>query len=400
MNPQTSSDAESTPSVKSNPLKPALIAFSFVLLASLLFIKPYLIRAVIYNFPDIYDYKHFSNRAVHAGKAEPWEVALDPKFKPDTTLEHRLKDLKTTSLLVVQNGKIVYEKYDLEGGPQVLSGSFSMAKSIIALLTGFALQDHQIQSLDDPLIQYLPEWQYKSLNPEDPALARASVTLRRLLTMTAGSNWSEDYVNPFGITTESYYGDDLFRTALRQQVIVKPGSVFNYQSGVTQLLGMAVSRAVHQSLADYASEKLWIPLGAEHEALWSLDHEDGLEKAFCCFNATARDFARLGQLVLQKGMWKDHSLLNTAYLEEMVKPHQVLDRKGEPTNYYGFQWWIEQSHQGPVYYMRGILGQYVLVLPFKNAVIVRLGHKKGERIDHTFEEVKLLIDWAEQGFSP
>ena len=212
--------------------------------------------------------------------------------------------------------------------------------------------------------------------------------------MTTGLNWDESYFNPLSITTEAYYGDDLYHTALRQRPVREPGTVFAYHSGASQLLGMVVSRATKRTLAEYASVKLWIPMGAETEALWSEDHEDGLEKAYCCFNATARDFARLGQLVLQDGIWNGTQLLNKEYIQAMITPHQIPNDKGVKTDFYGYQWWIEQTDQGPVPYARGILGQYIIVIPQKNSVIVRLAHKKGEHAGHTYDEVKSLIAWA------
>ena len=367
-------------------VKLGIYGFLVVLLVSMFSIKPYLPRALYHNFAKIYDYRFFQNRVISAKPPGlPWVKSSLSIAQPDPETQKWLDDLGTTALLVLENGQIVYEKYDLSGGPDVISGSFSMAKSIVAVLYGFALQEGRIKSLNEPISNYLMEWEGSD---------QGKITIKNLLTMASGLNWQEAYVNPFSITTEAYYGTDLRMTALRQQMSGVPGERFSYQSGNTQLLGLILSRAVNMNLAYYASAKLWKPLGAEKDALWSLDHEDGMEKAFCCVNATARDFARIGELVRLNGKWNGQQLLNESYVHEMLTPHQIPGEDGKPVDYYGYQWWIMNTPSGPVPYMRGILGQYVIVVPQKNRVIVRLGNKTGERENHHPVELRALVNWA------
>ena len=349
--------------------KVALYGFLFVLMGVLYFLKPYLPRAIYYNFANIDDYKIFSNRMVKAASpGQPWSMFSVQNPGPSAATQKQLDELKTTALLMLDHGAISYERYSNGGGADEISGSFSMAKSILGLLTGFAIQDHAIQSINDPISKYFPAWS------EAP---QGEVTIKQLLQMTSGLNWNESYSNPFSVTTEAYYGEDLFITSLKQKLILDPGTYFQYQSGTAQLLGFIVSSTTNKTLSQYASEKLWIPLGAEKDALWSLDHDEGMEKAYCCFNARARDFARLGQFVLQGGQWNGKQLLDADFVRDMIKPHGVADETKLPTNYYGYQWWIYQSTQGPIPYARGILGQYIIVIPQKARVIVRLGEKAG-----------------------
>jgi CubicO group peptidase (beta-lactamase class C family) len=367
-------------------VKLGIYGFLVVLFVSMLSIKPYLPRALYHNFAKIDDYRFFDNRVIAAKlPGEAWPSGEQKMADPDPQTQKLLKDLGTTALLVLENGKIVYEKYDLSGGPEVISGSFSMAKSIIALLYGFALQEGRIKSLNEPISNYLTEWE---------GTDEGKITIRNLLTMSSGLNWQEAYSNPFSITTEAYYGSNLHMTALRQRSIEPQGTHFVYQSGSTQLLGLVLGRAVNMNLANYASAKLWKPLGAEKDALWSLDHEDGMEKAYCCVNARARDFARLGELVRLDGKWHDQQLLNSNYIHEMLTPNQLPDDSGKPIDYYGYQWWILSTPQGNVPYMRGILGQYVVVVPQKNRVVVRLGMKSGKQESHHPEEIRALVQWA------
>jgi CubicO group peptidase (beta-lactamase class C family) len=363
----------------------AVTGFLVVLLGCMLFLKPYLPKAILYNFAGIEDYELFPNRIVAVGQVQPWATDTAIKINLPSDLDALLTDTKTTAVVVIQNGKIVFERYSLDGAENKISGSFSMAKTIVALLTGIAIDQGSIASVQDPMELYLPEFKNR---PE------GKITIEQLLQMSSGLNWDESYFNPFSITTESYYGFDLYRTALKQRVVTDPGKTFSYQSGTTLLLGMVVTRATKRTLAVYASENLWKPLGASQEALWSMDHEEGLEKAFCCFNSTARDFARLGQLMLNEGEWNHQKIISKDWIKKMITPHGLPDETGVATDYYGYQTWIRQTPQGPISYFQGILGQYIMMIPQKNAVVVRLGHTKGKKMGQTYEENIRLMDWV------
>lgn len=163
----------------------------------------------------------------------------------------------------------------------------------------------------------------------------------------------------------------------RLQVVEPPGQRFNYLSGNTQVLAAVLEQATGQKLADYFSAKMWAPLGAEHPALWSLDREGGTEKAYCCINSNARDFARLGQLLLDSGRWQGRALISHDYMRQAMAPAQHLDTEfGIPCDYYGFHIWSTNFRGSRVVYFRGILGQYIFAIPHLDAVVVRLGHRR------------------------
>jgi CubicO group peptidase (beta-lactamase class C family) len=307
--------------------------------------------------------------------------------KTPAELDDLLKRLNTIAVVAIKNDSLLYEQYWDGYSDSSLSGSFSMAKSITSLLIGVAIKEGKIKSVDDPVLAYLPEFGTKGE-------FGIKLKIKDLLTMSSGSNWDESYANPFSVTTESYYGFNLHRTATGVKIIKEPGTYFSYKSGDTELLGLVLEKATGKSLSEYASEKLWKPIGAEHAALWSLDKENGVEKAFCCFNTNARDFARIGQLMLHGGQWKGNAIIDSAYFTQSVTACGIKDEDGQSCNYYGYQWWLRPAHPG-VFYARGILGQYIIVIPSKKVVVVRLGHNRSMNwVDGAPEEVEALIKWG------
>ncbi|RYY62623.1 MAG: class C beta-lactamase-related serine hydrolase [Chitinophagaceae bacterium] len=347
--------------------------------------KTYLFKAVYYNFAGIDDYKIFTNDTVRTAAAQPWKIALQPGLKTPDTLASMLADLSTVALLVVKNREVIYEKYDDGYSDTSLSNSFSVAKSITSLLVGAAIRDGLIRSENDLVGNYLPEF--------STGLA-AQLRIRDLLTMSSGSDWDESYANPFSATTQAYYGSDLRKTASSVTIKKQPGTYFTYKSGDTELLGLVLEKATGRSLASYAAEKLWRPLGAERPALWSTDRTGGSAKAYCCFNTNARDFARIGQLMLDSGRWNGTSIIDPAYFTASVTPCMIPDETGTPANYYGYQWWIRPGYPG-VFYARGIMGQYIIMIPSRQIVLVRLGHKRSsKKIDGAPAEVDALINWG------
>jgi len=365
------------------------IVFLIILLFSAFAVatgRTYLFEAVWHNFADIDDYKIFTNNTVVTGQPQPWDLSPGYNKTPlPADLKKVLEDLQTIAVLAIKNDSIVHEQYWDGYSDSSLSGSFSMAKSITGLLVGAALKEGKIQSLDEPVGNYIDEFKQGE---------KAKVRIIDLLTMSSGSNWNESYSNPLSVTTELYYGHDAYKTAVGVNIVRQPGTQHRYKSGDTQLLGLLVEKATGKSLSAYASEKLWQPMGAEHAALWSTDRIGGSEKAYCCFNSNARDFARLGQLMLDSGRWKGNEIIPLDYYYHSIKPCMIPDEEGKPCNYYGYQWWIIPS-KPDIFYARGILGQYVIVIPSKKVVIVRLGkHRSPEYIDKAPAEVDALIKWG------
>ncbi len=332
----------------------------------------YMRRAVVHMLPKIDQYPIFHNREVAAGDPQPWpfaaqygSVAIDGRYID------RFAELGTVAFAVVRRDSLLFEGYWDGYGPLSHSNSFSMAKSVVSMLVGVAIEEGLIEDVNQPVADFLPDYGDFDGKP---------LTIEHLLTMSAGVEWDENYSGLFSKTTEAYYGNDLPRLMRRVKQVAEPGVSFKYQSGVTQLLAMVLEKATGKTLSEYASEKIWTPIGAEDAALWSLDRKGGHEKAYCCFNSNARDFARLGQLMLRRGNWKGRQLVPEWYMDRAMSPAGWLtgETGAGPNRTYGFQFWILQKGGMTIPYMRGINGQVVFAIPEKDAVIVRLGHKRSD----------------------
>jgi CubicO group peptidase (beta-lactamase class C family) len=338
------------------------------------------------SLSDIDDHRFFDNRTVAVGVPQPWPVGSDYNTEqiPDST-QKLLDELQTVAVLKIKTDSLRFEQYRDGYSDSSLSGSFSVAKSITSLLIGAALQEGKIKSVDQPVGDFIPAFQEGE---------KAKVTIRHLLTMSSGTDWYESYKDPLSVTAELYYGNDVEKTALGVKMVHPPGTLHYYKSGDTQLLGLLLEKATGMSLNEYAAEKLWKPLGAVHPALWSVDKPDGKIKAYCCFNTNARDFARIGQLMLQGGEWKDIPVIDSNYFRSSITPCEIKDKDGRACDFYGFQWWIDPINP-EVFYARGIFGQYIIVIPSRKTVIVRLGRKTSPvRVRTVPTEVRHLINWG------
>ncbi|MFO8022994.1 MAG: serine hydrolase [Perlabentimonas sp.] len=352
----------------------------------------YITKALRYQKAKIHQYKIFNNRTVKAESPQPWELHQEyNEYSLTPKQEETFNEYRTVAFLMAKDSLLVFEKYWEDYGPDSYSNSFSMAKSIVSLLVGCAIDDGYIKSLDQPVADFIPEFSEGD---------KSKITIRHLLTMSSGLSWDEAYASLFSTTTRAYYGKFLRELVLDQEVIAEPGKEFKYLSGDSQLLSIILAEATGKTLSEYMSDKIWSKVGAVHDALWSLDKENGIEKAYCCFNTNARDFARIGRLVLNKGSWNGKQLIPEEYLEETIKRTTYLADKelgDEPTERYGHQWWFTNHKGYNVIFARGILGQYIFIVPELDVVAVRLGHLRavvrvdGQPID-IFAYLDIIVD--------
>lgn len=308
---------------------------------------------------NIDDGKFFTHNIIATGSPVSWDKS--PEYNSTELPKHIVEDLThshTASFIVIKNGKLVHEQYWNGYDQHSQTNSFSMAKAVTVMLLGKAIEEGKIKSIDDRFSDYFEEF-------NDKGFAK-NLTLRNLAQMESGLDWNEDYKNPFLPNAKAYYGRSLIKATFSRKFKENPGERFEYQSGSTQLLGFAVRKAVDQSLSSYLSEKFWAPMGMEHNATWSTDNS-GMEKTYCCIHSTARDFARLGQLFLNNGKAGGQQLLNLDFINQMRTPTE------KSKEIYGMGFWI--NHDNPVkhYYFLGLQGQYIIMVPEHDMVIVRTG---------------------------
>lgn len=350
-----------------------LIALVILLIVSLyLFNYDYLIKAVInvygtgHTTAYLNDYTVFDNRIIEKGDPQPWPLHRDyNKVNPTEKLQALHKEMGTIAFAIIKNDSIWYEQYYESYDKNSKSNSFSMAKSMVSAMLGKAITEGKIKSLDQPVSDFFPEF--------SEGMA-ARLTVGDLSSMSSGLNWDESYYSPFSITTRAYFDDDLRDIILGLKVVEEPGQSYKYLSGNTELLAMVLEKATGQTLSAYLSDNFWKPLGAENDALWQLDSEKyGMEKAYCCVAGNARDFARFGKLYKDHGKWNGKQLLDSAFIARSVTP------RFPDTPQYGYGFWLSNYKNKDIFYMRGHLGQYVIVIPEDDLIIVRLGHRKAKR---------------------
>ena len=304
-------------------------------------------------------------------------VALSEDFKAFH------KDKKSIAYLVILDGKILSETYFDEGSQDHLSGIWSISKTYTSLLVLKAQQDGLIDSIDDPVTKYLPEW---SIEQEEP------LTLRHLASMNTGLFWDEWDHSPFSLIAKlNFYGNLENYTLEDLYAVGVPGQKQHYNSGGTQLLGTILNRVLEpKSISEYLEESFWQPLGYEHDGLFILDSEAHKnEKTFGGIVSTARNVSRIGQLINNNGVWNGEQILRPEDL-------QLITTLPYNNKTYNYGLWTGLYKGDRFYYQAGFGGQYCISFPKHNLVITRLGHttSKKDDINDVSPDIKILIDQA------
>jgi len=276
------------------------------------------------------------------------------------SVDDYMKANNTSGVLILKDGKIVLERYGLGRKPEDRWTSFSVAKSVTSTLVGAAIQDGKIKSLSAPVTDYIPDLK---------GSAYEGVTIRQLLMMSSGVKWNEDYTDPNSDVARSATlptepgKNPLVAYMAKLPRAHEPGTLFNYSTGETDLVGILVSNAVGKSLSDYASEKIWKPYGMERDAIWILD-PGGRERGGCCMSITLRDYARVGQFILDGGKAGDQQILPATWTAEATTPQITA---GTRERGYGYFWWMPDNG---AFEARGIFGQSITVFRDDRIVIV------------------------------
>jgi CubicO group peptidase (beta-lactamase class C family) len=368
----------------------------------------YLTRSLFWRESDYKDLERFPARTVHNGPStfrfdqlpadNPYASQIEAigRDSSNGSLEDYLETSGTTAFLVVHDDKMLYERYFNGYDETSVQTSFSMAKSFASALVGIAIDEGRIESVDEPITNYIPELREKDERFE-------SITIRHLLTMSSGIKYEEGGDLPWSDEaddTKTYYSTNLRKLALNCQIEGKPGEYFEYNNYNPLLVGIILERATGMPVAHYMEEKLWKPVDMEADGSWSLDStSSGFEKMESGVNARARDFAKFGMLFAEEGNWEGNQIISQGWIDESTRPDATTD----PSLEYQYFWWVDTPEGKNHFSARGNYGQYIYVAPEKDLVIVRLGKEEGERgygywID-LLEELATNLDTSVEGSS-
>jgi CubicO group peptidase (beta-lactamase class C family) len=346
------------------------------------------------GIPSQTDYKHFPQRVIaNEGPAYHFykgnkEYDLGSKIglinrdfnSSNVSLDSFAALHKTIAFLIIRNDTIVYERYNKGYTSNSYVSSFSMAKPFVSSLIGIAIEEGKINSENDLIVNYLPEFRDK--------IGWDKITIKNLLQHTSGIRFTDTELNPVSDNAQFYWGNNLRDELMGMELECAPNTKFNYSSANTSLLGLIIERVSGGNMSKYLEDKLWKPLGMEAPATWSLDRSDdkAIEKVFCCLQARAIDFAKLGRLYLNDGKWNGKQIIPKEWVE--LSTHS--DPSGNNKHFYNNNWGIGPLKYGS-YFAIGLFGQYLYMYPEKNIIIVRFGDADISYHPNYWQEVFLQI---------
>jgi CubicO group peptidase (beta-lactamase class C family) len=315
-----------------------------------------------------------SHRVAHGSKVlplkrAPLEVPITYKHRdnPPADVNDFLSRHRNTGLLIIREDTVLYERYQYDRRPEHRFQSFSMAKTVVAMLVGIALAEKKIHSIDDAAKKYVPQLEG---HPYGDTL------LRDLLTMSSGMQFREEYDGKDDAAllvrkTIGKQGPGGVDTVLQvRERDIPPATRFRYSSADTQVLGLVLRAAVGMPLADYLSQKIWQPMGAEADATWFVD-AGGFETGYMGINATLRDWGRLGMLLANDGALNGRQIIPSGWVKAMTTAEAAHLVVGVATRFngYGYQTWLIDLTKR-YFALLGVRGQAVFVDPETKTVVV------------------------------
>lgn len=268
------------------------------------------------------------------------------------TVDDYVKAGNVAGLIVVKNGRVVYERYELGNTAESRWLSYSVAKSVTSLLVGAAIRDGYIAGVDEAVTDYLPRLKNSSYDDS---------TIRDLLQMSSGVEWTEIYDDlQSDINNVTWPTLEMYEYLRSKPRAAAPGELYNYNTAETNLVGTLLRSAIGNNLSTYLTEKIWKPFGMEHDAYWVLSEEGGGEFGGSSLNATLRDYARIGLFAMQNGRLRNgESVLPDGWMEESTTPSAGFEE-------YGYLWWL---HSDGAYAAAGIFGQGIYINPEEKLVV-------------------------------
>lgn len=336
--------------------------------------------------PNIYDLNYFPSDTILSDESMQYPYTQASHFSDSFPIEiqDEMMAIETEYFSVSQGDSLLFEFQTEENSEQLVSNSFSMAKSFTSLCAAKAIELGYIQSWEAPIKNLLPQL--------DPSLGEQGIG--NFLGMCSGLEWSESGANPFSDNAKAYYGKNLNALVENKTAISTDIGKYEYKSGNTQIAAMAIEAATKMTLPEFFERYFW-SLTAKDKAYWGLDDDAGHAKAYCCVYARGRDFHRLGQMMLDSGMANGTRLLEAKYFEDMYQPYANSTVSGEVNAQYGIGFWTEKYKNHDIVYARGILGQYIIIVPDLDMVICRLGKKRMDvNAKHHPKDLYLYLDFA------
>ncbi len=319
----------------------------------------------------------FLNKPMTLPTATPSPLPPEPRDMP-AGLDGWITDRSVTGLVVVKDGKVAYENYFLGTSPEDLRISWSVAKSYLSALMGILLDEGAIDSLDDPVVKYVPELADSAYN---------GASIRNVLNMASGVTFNEDYldfnsdINKMGRVLAMGGSMDGFAAGLKERD--RPaGKAWQYVSIDTHIIGMVIRGATGRPIPDLLAEKLLTPLRLEADPYYLTDG-DGVAFVLGGLNLRTRDYARLGLLFLNGGALDGQQIVPRDWVIASTRP-SAPTAPGEIQ--YGYQWWVPADATGGEYFARGIYGQYIYVNEPENVVIAVNSADRGFREDGSYEQ--------------
>ena len=286
------------------------------------------------------------------------------------------------SLVIQHNGKIVYENYWNKTKPESLFALHSITKTMNALLIGHAIEDGFIDSVDIPAATFIEEWQDSS---------KENIQIRDLLNMASGIQESYNF-EPTSTRIQRIMGLDIVAPNIAAETKGEPGTAFLHVNPNSQILGIIIERATGKRFSKYFSEKIWQPLGAR-DAFFFIDKLGGMVHTDCCMWASIRDVVRVGEMLMNNGVFNGNQIIPSGWVDEMIKPSKANVN-------YGMQIWLGNEfveyrpydpgtttfanyHSEPfqaddVFYLDGLGKKRLYVIPSKSLVILRTGPNSSE----------------------
>lgn len=365
----------------------ALLASLVLLVFAVLFTwRPDLVRILRYRVPNAETYKVYPQSVILAAdtafsfkKAPVLREDLDTitvrNWNNQTIpFKEYLKQGKINLFMVIRDDTIIYQKFAPGYSDTTLTTLFSVAKSMVSIMVGKALEEGKFKSLNDPLIKYIPELK------SNPVLNK--LTLRHLFTMTSGLEFKDtssgSLIDAF-LSDEAkyYYTTDIKKELLTVKAENPPGKVWKYKSIDAFLLTWALENATHQKAAVYFQNEIWRKIGTAYPASFGLDHPGGLANTASRFQSTAIDLAKIGRLYLHKGKYKDKQIVPEQWVKSTVTlpAHPQAIPKGWQKTTQHYLWWLPQQGINGEFAAEGMSGQRLYVDPLTNTIIVQLAFK-------------------------